>query len=83
MKLLLAPLALAAVVACGTRLSAVDATDLRMLYANAVDSTQRLADAGPAFAPVRAQDHASACLARTVLLHAHQPAPDAGAGCPL
>ncbi len=78
--LLLAPLLSAA--ACGTHLAAVDAADLRLIEESSLDSTARLADAGPAYAPVRAQDHASACLARAVLLHEHQAAPDAGPGCP-
>jgi len=72
-----------AAIACGTRLSAVDARAVQLQADDCADIAARLADAGPSFAPVRAESRACACGARGILKRAGEPVADAGAaGCP-
>lgn len=69
-------------VACGTRLAAVDARAVALQAQDCQDIAQKLADAGPTMAPERAEARACVCGALAVLRRAGQPAPDAGGGCP-
>jgi hypothetical protein len=68
---------------CGYKMQAVDYTTLQNMAPNCAANVAILADAGPAFAQVRATDRSCNRGARGILARARQPEPDAGrAGCP-
>jgi len=72
----------AALLECGTRLTGVDTTAVKLEAQDCQDIAGRLADAGPGFSVERAESRACLCGARGILRRAGESVSDASAGCP-